>query len=177
MLLLKEQGGVPDQGRNSGAIAWLLWNSWHSFALPLFLEWRTKQPALISTSSQRGILHLSMFKKWAPFHTHIQFVLQKHWCHVSLWTPQPTLFISHCEDNYLELRIFFFNRYLYLPKSVIRAGWQNQKEVQRYCVCCVREQTVIKKWNQTFLQNSSKNYYFPIILVDFLPGEGSFKMT
>jgi len=48
-----------------------------------------------------------MFKKWAPFHTHIQFVLQKHWCRVSLRAPQPTLFISCCEDNCLELRMFF----------------------------------------------------------------------
>lgn len=49
---------------------------------------------------------LSMLKKWTPFHTHIQFVLQNHWCHVSLWAPQPIPSISRCEDNYLELRVF-----------------------------------------------------------------------
>lgn len=61
-----------------------------------------------SAPSPNKALCVSMFKKWAPSHTHIQFVLQKHRCHMSLWASQPTPSVSCCEDNYLDLRSLFF---------------------------------------------------------------------
>lgn len=102
------------------------------FVLYFWSEGQSSQHSSIPFPSNAP--YLSMFIKWAFFHTHIQFVLQKHWCHTCWLAPQPIPFISYCENNYLELSFF-----LYLLKSVIRAGWQDQKEIQTYCVCTVHE--------------------------------------
>lgn len=81
-------------------------------------------------------LCVSMFKKWTPSHTHIQFVLQKHQCHMSLWASQPTPSVSSCEDNYLYLRSLFFLKWTFIPSQLShQSRMTDSKEVQRKILC------------------------------------------
>lgn len=84
------------------------------FTLYFWSEGQSSQHSSIPFPS--NALYLSMFIKWAFFHTHIQFVLQKHWCHTCQLAPQPIPFISYCENNYLELSFFFVK--IFIPSQI-----------------------------------------------------------